>query len=659
MTEFTPVIPGDRRLPEITLRVVALSILLTIVLAMSNAYLALKIGILVSASIPAAIVSMAVLRFARNANLLENNLVQTAASAGEAIAGGIVYTTPALILIHFWERFNYWENVAIALVGGMLGVLFSIPLRRVLVTDQRLAFPEGRAIAEVLIAGHAKKIEFSDIFKGGLVGAVVELLQTGFHVVSQDIYGWVNWGKVIGGFEWGCSAPMLGVGYLIGLRVGLSLFVGALVGWLFGIPFMSWDNQQLVGLDPHSAVQILYDQKLRYVGVGAMLTAGIMTLSGIAKPFIRSMYSTWQAFQLSHTALRTERDLPFPYWMVAMISVGIGVLGLLYWQLPIVDLHLNYTWNGTFVIGCVVYIFIVGFICCAITGYFSGLVGVTATPGSAMIIAGLLLAALMLRWMLSASGVSEIGDSKLAAAATTIFLGAIITGAAAIANDNMQDLKVGHLLGATPWKQQLMLGLGVVVAALIIPMVMQLLFSVYGIGDVLPHAGMDPTKTLPVPPATMMAAITQGVFNYNLPWHLLGGGAVIIVGALGLNVTLLNRSPLSLLGVAMGIYLPLATSTPLFCGGLVAFLAQRHWHKHHIKGALESQQHRYRRATLVACGLISGAAVMNIVLAVPFIFLQSADAMAIMPTSLQSIANYLGLIVGGLICVWLYRSATS
>jgi len=651
-------IDTKKQLPEITKRVISLSILLTMFLAISNAYLALKVGILASASIPAAIISMAILKRKNGASILENNLVQTAASAGEAIAGGIVYTAPALILIHFWSDFGYWENVAIALIGGMLGVLFSIPLRKTLVTQPQLQFPEGKAIAEVLRAGHAGKISFSDIFKGGLLGAFLEFVQTGLQVVSQQAGIWFKALNTVWGFGLGFSAPMFGVGYLVGFRLGVSLIIGALLCWLIGIPMTGLLNtKHLADANAAEIAQKLWSDNWRYIGVGAMLTAGLMTMGQLVKPFIVSIRDAWRSFKVSNhrrSLEPTEADIPLIYVFGGVLLCSIALIALFEWQLPIQQIGAPNQWAWPIILTSVLYVLIIGFIFCAITGYFSGLVGVTASPGSAIIIAGLLFAAIILRLVLGFSVGADIASSKLAAAAVTIFIGAIITGAAAIANDNIQDLKVGYILGATPWKQQLMLILGVIVAALIIPMVMQLLFKVYGIGDVLPGLNMDPTKALPAPPAAMMAAVTLGVFDYNLPWQLMGLGAAII-GCFGIlnQLAFMHSKHLSLLGIAMGIYLPLATSTPLFLGGLVSYLAKYALMKQSLNSDIA--QSKKRRAVLVACGLVSGAAVMNIVLAVPFILGQSPDVLAIMPEHLLPFAHLLGLIAGGAICIWLYR----
>lgn len=662
----SPFIASETSLPEITLKVIVLSVVLALILAMSNAYLALKVGILISTSIPAAILSMGILRCCRGANILENNLVQTAASAGGAVAGGVVYTTPALILIHFWGDFDYFDTFFIALSGGLLGVLFSIPLRRVLVTDPKLPFPEGRAIAEVLIAGTERTLGFREIVLGGAVGALVELLQIGFKVLASSAQWWWAAGKTVVGFGAGFSATMLGVGYLIGFQVGASLFVGALLGWLLGIPLLSsWLPAFPTGTAPTVVAMTLWSEHIRYVGVGAMLFAGLCTLGCLVKPFIKGVINASLALhQRQHGPLsglpRIERDLPISYVIVGSILILISLCFFLTHLFPFYRLGLSGMYNFSILMGSVVYIALMGIIFSAITGYFSGLVGVTASPGSAVVIAALLLAAVLLRLLLDVGGVSDVAQSKMAAAAITIALGAIVTGAAAIANDNIQDLKAGHLLGATPWKQQVMLMLGVVLSAAIIPLVMELLFNVYGIGDVLPRAGMDPEQALPAPPAAMMAAITQGIFDYNLPWSmiLLGAGLVAVLGIVN-RLLLPMRFRLSLLGVAMGIYLPLATSIPLFLGSLLALLTRRRLQQLRADKVVTAQEYepRWQRGVLAACGLVSGAALMDVVLAIPFALSGSPDVMQLLPAGLP-VSVFLAIIGVLLMCLWIYRLVT-
>lgn len=658
MEKHKPFIADSVRLAEITPKVIGLSIILTILLAVSNAYLALKVGILASASIPAAIVSMGVLGLFKNSTILENNLVQTAASAGEAVAGGIVYTIPALIMLQFWQHFSYWENVAIAASSGLLGVFFSIPLRKVLVTDPKLPFPEGRAIAEVLVAGSEKHFGLKEILISGLVGAFIEFSQMGLQLLAEFVQGWWRLGSVVVGFGSGFSATMIGIGYIVGINIGWSIFIGAVLGWFFGIPAFSFN----MDISQHSAADVamvIWQEKLRYVGIGAMLIASFWTLLTLLKPFAVSIIGAMKVFRsdkhygFNHLP-RTERDFPIPYVFLLIILLSVGLYGIFYAFFPLESLQLGGQYDVAILLGSVIYAVVVGAICSAITGYFSGMVGVTASPGSAIIIAGLLFAAIMLRMVLGFADLSDLLQAKQAAAAITIILGAIITGAAAIANDNIQDLKVGYIVGSTPWKQQLMLVIGVLVSALIIPWVMELLFQVYGIGDVLPHPGMDIHKALPAPPAAIMAAVTMAVFNFAVPWYLMGVGAIIVFVIVLINAV--AKTKISILGVAMGIYLPLATSTALFIGALVSYLVGRNLAPR--RHSMTEQAFNYRRhhGVLIACGLVSGTALMNIVLAIPFAFYGNPNMLRIVSPDHQMMTEILGAIVTILLCCWVYRA---
>ena len=648
-----PYVAPQQSLREITFHVVLLSIVLTLVLAVANAYLALKIGILTSASIPAAMISMGLLRFCRNSNVLQNNLVQTAASAGEAVAGGIVYTVPALVMIHYWHHFPYWINVGIAFVGGLMGVMFSIPIRRVLVSQRTLPFPEGRAIAEVLKVGDNQALGLRPLVWGGLVGACMELLQAGFKVLANSVQVWFVAGRSLIGFGAGFSATMMSAGYLMGLPLGLSIFLGALLGWCLSVPVLSHLYHAVhPGIEPTQAVMHLWGHSIRYMGVGAMFVAGLWTLGALLKPIAVSLKQTMVTkAPVSRVSLpRTEKDIPF-FW----VMLGTFILaGLCYYlfahSFPWQELGLTQLSRPAFLGMAVAYVLILGFLISGICGYFSGLVGVTATPGSAVIIAGLLLAALLIRFLLNMQGAGTSGQ-WLAAAAVTIFVGSIIEGAAAIANDNTQDLKVGHLLGATPWKQQLMLMLGVVVSSLVIPPVMEVLFQVYGLADVMPRVGMDPTQTLPAPPAALMAAVTQGVFNHSMPWDLVGAGAAIAVIVIVVSRWLEKTKGISVsvLGVAIGIYLPLQSSMPLFFGGLLAYIVQRGIARTTKPKACE------QRGMLLACGLLAGSALMDVCLAIPFAMARNPDILRLVPVSWLRATEVLGGLSTLILGFWFYK----
>lgn len=651
-------IAPEKNVAELTLRSVVIAIILTILLAMSNAYLALRLGILSSASIPAAIVSMGILRFFKGSTILENNAVQTAASAGEAVAGGIVYTIPALIMIQYWQHFDYLTNVMIAVCGGVLGVLFSIPLRRILVNEPLLQFPEGRAIAEVL-KSRAQGAGVRDIFLGGAIGALLELFQVGFKLIASHVSIWFVAMRSLVGFGAGFSATMIGAGYLVGFEMAVSIILGAVIAWLFAVPVASVFYPEIVNAHaPREAVMVLWNSELRYLGIGAMLFAGTWTFIKLIRPLMKSIYQSILDYRCQphpDSHLRTEKDIAMPYLLGGVMVVAVVLFVFFQFVLPVDAIGLTGSLSPLLVLGAVVYVLIVGFLFSVITAYFSGMVGVTASPGSSVVIAGMLFVAWILLTVINHVLPLPFSDTQIKAAeAITIIIGAIVTAIAAIANDNTQDLKVGHLIGATPWKQQVMLLLGVVVSALVIPPVMQLLFDVYGIAGVMPHAGMDPAQSLPAPTAALMAAITQSVFHHAMPWTMMGiGSSIIVLLLIMMRVFKLDRLfRLSILGVAIGIYLPLESTVPLFIGGMIA-----EWVHRGLKKGNRNRQVKARQKTgvLIACGLVSGSALMDVLLAVPFSIWQSPDVLSLVGTAWAPYSMVLGVLSMVLLAVWIKK----
>ncbi len=631
----------------ISLRVILLSVFLAILLAASSTYLALKIGILPSASIPAAILAMAILRFFKNNSIYETNLIQTAASAGEAVAGGIVYTIPALVIIHYWHHFPYFENVAIALLGGLLGILFSIFLRKVLINAPQLYFPEAKAIAEVLQLAKKSAFRTREIVLGACLGGLLELAQTGFKVIASAAEKWSVLGQsTIVGFGIGFSPALMGVGYLIGFDVGLSLVLGALIAWGLVLPLLSL----FAALHPFHLTTSLdvYRNDIHYIGLGAMLMAGLWTLINLLKPFYESVQLSMQGLRKSlpnKLQLSTEQDVPNVYLFSALPVLAVCIYFLFSYLFPS---HIFTPSVSYFIsLGAVIYVVGMGFIFAAICGYFSGLVGVTASPGSAILIGGLLLVAIVLRTLFIFQTHFVVSGHMLNVAAMAIIISAVVAGTAAIANDTTQDLKVGHLIGAIPWQQQFMLVIGIIVSAFVIPYVMELLFNVYGLATILPHAGMDPTQTLAAPPAAMMAGLTQGVFDHNLPWSMIGLGTLIIV--VFILFDRLGFKKLSLLGIAMGIYLPLSSSIPLFLGSLFAFFIKRNFQRQLQEASADAEEkgrinRRQHYAVLLACGLVAGSALMDVLLAIPMSITANPNVLAIMPASWNNVANSLGFL---------------
>lgn len=656
----TPFIAADQNVAELTFRVIVLAIILTVLLAMSNAYLALKLGILTSASIPAAIISMGILRFFKNSTILENNAVQTAASAGEAVAGGIVYTIPALIIIGYWNHFDYVTNFFIAACGGILGVLFSIPLRRILVNEHALKFPEGRAIAEVLKSS-ADKAGIKDIFIGGAIGGFIELLQLGFKLIASSWSYWFVVKRSLFGLGAGFSATMIGAGYLVGHDMAISIFLGAVISWLIALPIVSQFYPQFLNQYPtEQAASFLWNSEMRYLGIGAMLFAGMWTFIKLIKPLAKSVGASSRTFvsrgRSGMKVPRTDKDIPMPF-----IFMGVGIMAailFLFFQFifPLSQVGLDNDYSPTLVFLGVIYVLVVGFLFSVITAYFSGMVGVTASPGSSIVISGMLFAAWLLLTAVDHLLPLPLNAQQIQAAeAITIIIGSVVTGIAAIANDNTQDLKVGQLVGATPWKQQVMLLLGVVISALVIPPVMQLLFNVYGIAGVMPHPDMDITQSLPAPTAALMAAITEAVFRNSLPWTMMFIGAGIILLAIFLNriLNLKRFLHVSILGIAIGMYLPLSSSFPLFIGGMIALFVQKRLQR--MKVVKEEGAIRRQKGTLIACGLVAGSAIMDVLLAIPFSILQSPDAFQLVGPAWKETGVYLAALCTLLLAWWISR----
>ncbi|AYK02995.1 OPT family oligopeptide transporter [Legionella sainthelensi] len=655
----TPFIAADKKVSELTVRVILLAIILTVLLAMSNAYLALKLGILTSASIPAAIISMGILRFFKNSTILENNAVQTAASAGEAVAGGIVYTIPALIIIGFWNHFDYLTNFFIAVCGGILGVLFSIPLRRILVHDQSLKFPEGRAIAEVLKSS-VEKSGIKDILIGGALGGFIELMQTGFKIIANNWGYWFVVKRSLFGLGAGFSATMIGAGYLVGHDMAISIFLGAVISWLIALPIVSHIYPDFINhYPPEQAATFLWNSEMRYMGIGAMLFAGVWTFLKLIKPLSKNIRASFNSFSSKgkmDQLPRIDKDIPLPY-----ILIGIGAFAailFLFFQLvlPLGQVGLDNQYSPTLIFLAVLYVLFIGFIFSVITAYFSGMVGVTASPGSSVVISGMLFAAWLLLVAIDQMLPLPLSTEQIQAAeAITIMIGSVVTGIAAIANDNTQDLKVGQLVGATPWKQQLMLLLGVVISSLVIPPVMQLLFEVYGIAGVMPHPNMDINQSLPAPTAALMAAITEAVFRNSLPWAMMLIGSCIILIIIFSNhfFKLRRYLNLSILGVAIGMYLPLSSSFPLFIGGMIALLVNKHLKKNNL--VAEEVVLRKQKGTLIACGLVAGSAIMDVLLAIPFSVLHSPDALQLVGSDWKDTGVYLGVLSTLLLAWWIHR----
>ncbi len=670
-----PFIPASTSLPEITLKAVVLGVLLSAILAAANAYLGLKVGMTVSASIPAAVISMALLRLFREHNILENNIVQTSASAGEALAAGVIFTLPALIMLQYWQGFEFLPTMAIALCGGILGVLFTIPLRRALIIKAELQFPEGVATAEVLKVGEKGGKGAKLIGIAALAGAFLKLSQTGLKLVAGKASGSVTIGGSIFGMGTELGVALLGVGYIVGLNIAILVFTGGLISWLFGIPIYSAvvdaaTLQEVTGgATGYAAAEVIWSSQIRYLGVGAMAAGGIYALLSLWTPIKEGVQSSLEAMRANRegretTVLRTDRDTPFNYVLIGTVALAIPILVVFLGVVDRGELGITTGLYASTIGFAVIFSLLAGFIFSSVAGYMAGLVGSSNNPISGVTIATILSTSLILLVLLGSQIDFAIDASKAtAAAATAIMVGAVVACAAAIAGDNLQDLKAGYLVGATPVKQQIMQIIGVVAAAIVIAPVLQLLFTAYGLGDVFPRAGMDASEALKAPQATLMSSVAEGVFTRNLPWTMIWIGVAIAVAIIVYDKFLEARGSTfraPVLAVAVGIYLPIELTVPIFVGGMIAWAVTRR-----VNAAFAADPDRAsveraeasQRGLLFSSGLITGEALVGILLSVPFAATQSTDVLRLAPEGFETVATGLGLVGFILFCTWLYRVA--
>lgn len=583
--ESSSFIPASENLPEITYKAVILAVILVIILAAANAYLGLKLGNTISASIPAAVISMGVLRLFRKSNILENNIVQTAASSGEALIAATAYILPALIILHYWQKFNYVETFLITIIGGIFGILFSVPLRRVLLAQKTLRFPEGTAIGQVLKASSSRTSSLGTLIKGSLVGGLVSFCQGGFQIISQS---WSLWFKsstnIVYGFSLGFDSALLAAGYIIGITVGISMLVGVIIGWVLGVPFLTHFYGITQMKDASTIAIDMWQSHIRYIGVGTMLTGGIWTLCTLIKPIIQGLRSSFVSVKEMGDEgpmiiPRTERDLPLTYVLWCMLALLLPLGLLLYHFVGNPLLNLGVTVKTLTIAFGILFVLFAGFTFSAIGGYFAGLLGSTNSPGSSLNISALLLSSLFILVVFGfeidfASPLHA--QQTLAAAGLAIIITTIISCSIVITNETIQDLKAGEIVGATPWKQQAMLILGTVVAALVIPFILQLLFDAYGIGGIFPHPGMDPAQMLAAPQAGLAATLAQGVFAHQLPWFSLAIGAAIAIVGIAIDAWLITKNMrLPVLAVGLGIYIPISTTIPVIIGAIASYVIEK------------------------------------------------------------------------------------
>jgi putative OPT family oligopeptide transporter len=637
--------------PQLTARAIILAVVLAMVLAAANTYLGLFAGLTIASAIPAAVVSMAVLRVLGGGGILENNIVSTGASAGASIASGVIFTLPALIFLGAWKEFDYWWVLAIAGLGGLLGLLFSVPLRRSLIVEQQMGFPEGQAAAEVLKAGENPSQGVKVLASAAAAGGLVKLAAaSGLRLIPDTAQYATYVGKGIAYFGANLSPALLGVGYIVGLNIGIVMLIGGVIAWNVGIPiyaayFLDGNPDlaaQVAGLSALDAAGLIRAEQIRYLGVGAMLIGGVWTLISIRKSILSGIRSGLAATRsnVSTAVAQTERDIPMKFVLVGIVLFTLP-LALLYYTI-IGQLGVALTMTLIMVVA--------GFVFCSVSAYLAGLVGSSNNPVSGITICTILFASLVLAML--------IGTGNAAGPVAAVMIGAVVCCAACIAGDNLQDLKAGYLIGASPWRQQVMLGIGAISCALIMAPVLNLLLKAYGMGPATPAH----PQSLQAAQATLMEAVSRAMFGGQLPWNMVmagaGVGALIIICDEILKARKANfRTPV--LAAAVGIYLPIELSVPIFLGGLLAWLAERTFSAgavHGVAQAPENAERIGRAGMLFAAGLITGEALIGVLLAIPIVATGRDDVLAL-PAALR-FGGWLGIAIVAALAWWLYRTAT-
>jgi putative OPT family oligopeptide transporter len=625
---------------ELTVTGILLGGVITLVFTAANVYLGLKVGLTFATSIPAAVISMAILRAFRAGTIQENNIVQTVASAAGTISA-VIFALPGLLMVGWWTGFPFWPSFWICMVGGTLGVMFTIPLRRALVTNSDLPYPEGVAAAEVLRVGTGS-LEGLQESKAGLLavawGAILSaayaaIVATKFFAAELD--GFFRAGAVATGAGFGLSFALLGAGHLIGLAVGLAIAAGFVIAWGIAVPILTALHP--AAGDAATVANAVWHTQVRFIGAGTIGVAAIWTLLRLAAPVWSGLLAAMESSRLRASGggagmERTEHDMPIGI-VAAITLICVVPMAVLFY----VFLHGGPASGMTvpLVAGAVLYVLIAGFVVASVAGYMAGLIGASNSPVSGLAI----LAVLGISLILVAAAHDASGAIRNVMVAFAIFVTSIVLASATIANDNLQDLKTGQLVDATPWRQQVALLFGVLFGSIVIPPVLNMLSAAYGFIGV---GHPDPTKALAAPQATLISALAKGVIAHTLDWNMIVIGALVGIVLIAIDETLRARSngirKLPPLAVGLGIYLPMATTAAAAAGAVVGHFYNRSVEKRPNGEALK------RLGVLLASGLIVGESLFGVLHAGLLVAQKGTDVMAIMPDSFLVPSEIIGAL---------------
>ncbi|CBA08598.1 TPA: OPT family oligopeptide transporter [Neisseria meningitidis] len=608
---------------ELTLRGMILGALITVIFTASNVYLGLKVGLTFASSIPAAVISMAVLKFFKGSNILENNMVQTQASAAGTLST-IIFVLPGLLMAGYWSGFPFWQTTLLCIAGGILGVIFTIPLRYAMVVKSDLPYPEGVAAAEILkVGGHEEGDNrqggsgIKELAAGGALAGLMSFCAGGLRVIADSASYWFKSGTAIFQLPMGFSLALLGAGYLVGLTGGIAILLGISIAWGIAVPYFSSHIPQPSDMEMAAFAMKLWKEKVRFIGAGTIGIAAVWTLLMLLKPMVEGMKMSFKSFGGGAPATeRAEQDLS-PKAMIFWVLSMMFILGVSFYHF-IGDSHITGGMAWLLVVVCTLLASVIGFLVAAACGYMAGLVGSSSSPISGVGIVSVVVISLVLLLVGESGGLLADEANRKFLLALTLFCGSAVICVASISNDNLQDLKTGYLLKATPWRQQVALIIGCIVGALVISPVLELLYEAYGFTGAMPREGMDAAQALAAPQATLMTTIASGIFAHNLEWvYIFTGiaiGAVLIAADLVLKKSSGGKLALPVLAVGMGIYLPPSVNMPIVAGAVLAAVL-----KHIIGKKAENREGRLKNAerigTLFSAGLIVGESLIGVIMA--------------------------------------------
>ncbi|MER2268124.1 OPT family oligopeptide transporter [Methylobacterium oxalidis] len=623
---------------ELTLRGLLLGAAITVVFMAANVYMGLKTGMTFSSSIPAAVISMGCLRLLGGANILENNIVQTQASAAGTLCN-VILVLPGLVLIGHWQGFPFWQTSAVCLLGGLLGVAYSIPLRRALVVGAGLPYPEGTAAAEVLKAGAGGRGGLRDLMGAAAAAAALGLATNGVRVLAEGIHGTLAAGSAVFRLGTGFSLALVGVGYLVGIGACLALLTGVAIAWGVAVPVLTALGHG-GGRAPAAAAEAVWSGQVRLIGAGIIAVGGVWTVVSLAGPILDSIRSALKAARAGGTSAdlpRQERDLPITWVGGAALGLALPLGGLFAWFSLGAELG---ALLPVLVVVASLFAILVGFLMAATCGYLAGLLGSSSSPISGIGILTTILAALLLPLLVGRAAGPE-GDRFVIGMA--LLVASVIVTVASIANDNLQDLKTGQLVDATPWRQQVALIAGVGVGALVIAPLLALLYRAYGFVGALPREGMEAGSALPAPQAALMTQIAGGIVHGELPWGMVLTGMGLGAGLVALESRLRRRGlSVPALTVGIGMYLPLTVVMTIAAGGILGWLGARALRARHGEDAQAPREAR-RRGVLLASGFLVGESLVGVLIAAADTLTGRSSSLALVGADFHGTATVLGL----------------